>query len=133
MPRSGPQRSEDTRSGKAARSAALIHKRQNRQWERSRGHFAPLQPTQKHRLDHRTVALGPQRGKEIISLVRVDDSRQRAWCADQGNTPHGSLTRASHRQPTRDRILLDRSVAADNQILIQARDRGQSTLDRASR
>ncbi len=95
--------------------------------------LAASQAAQEHRLDHRKVALGPQRGEEGISLIWVDDSRQRAWCPDQWHASHDTLARSSHRQSTRDRVLLDRGIAPDDQVLVQAGDRGQSSLDRPSR
>jgi hypothetical protein len=95
--------------------------------------LAPAQAAQEHRFDHRPITLGPKCGEEGVSLVWIDDSRQRARCPDQWHAPHGSLARPSHRQPTRDRVLLDRCVAADDQVFVQARDRGQSALDRAGR
>ena len=70
---------------------------------------------------------GAQRREQGVGLARVDDPRQRARGADQR---HPAI-RATCRQPAWHRILGDHT--ADDQILEQATDRGQTTLDRARR
>ena len=95
--------------------------------------LAAAQTTQQHCLDHRKVQAGPQRGREGIDLVRVDHPRKSPRRPNQRDAAHRSLSGTPHCQPARHRVAGHASVVADDQILIQASNRRQPTLNRARR
>ncbi len=95
--------------------------------------LAAAQPAEQHRFDHRPVPARAQRRHEQVDLVRVDHAGQGARRPDERHPANCALAGAAHRQAARHRVARDTGVAADDQVLIEACDRRQPALDRASR
>ena len=96
-------------------------------------HLAAAQAAEQHRLGHRPVPGCAQRRDEDVNLIRVDHPRQRPWRPDQRDTVDRPLPGTAHRQAARHRVLRHHGVAADDQVLVESRDRRQATLDGAGR
>ncbi|MEZ5383478.1 MAG: hypothetical protein R2754_16970, partial [Microthrixaceae bacterium] len=93
--------------------------------------FAATQPAKQHRVDHRPVPVLAQRRTEPVNLSGVDHPRQRARSTNQRDTPHRPLSSSSRCQASRHRVRRD--VTADDEVVVETGDRGQPSLDRASR